>query len=85
MVRKVIVLGLGAALALSSIGSAFADSANWSEDKARQIEINRCANAGLGNGGEQTSDNGCGSVASETTRRDLDPGNSRDHNHNNDR
>jgi hypothetical protein len=39
-------------LALLFSGAALADNPNWSPEKAAQVEINRCANAGLGNGKE---------------------------------
>jgi len=32
---------------------AFADSSNWSDEKRGQVLINRCANAGIGNGAEK--------------------------------
>lgn len=86
--RRIVAITLGT-LALAGTaftGTALADSDNWDADKAAQIAVNRCANAGNGNGGERINRAGeCVPTAnpSEDARRDIDPGNSGDHNANN--
>ena len=45
VIAMVLTLGLVSAPAL-------ADSANWSDEKLLQVERNRCANAGMGDGTE---------------------------------
>ncbi|MBL6429177.1 MAG: hypothetical protein HOY44_16755 [Maritimibacter sp.] len=55
-----------------------ADSANWSEEKAAQVDQNRNTNSGNGNGGERQRNNGSwtSTTNGETGGRDNDPGNS---------
>ncbi len=62
-------------MSVSAPSAINADNPNWSEAKKHQIEINREANAGKGNGGEFR-----GRKTPSESGRDLDPGNSGDHN-----
>jgi hypothetical protein len=51
-----------------------------------QIDVNRCGNAGTGNGGEVFTPSGCSQGRESGEARghgELDPGNSREHNANN--
>ena len=83
--KTLIATGLSA-LALSLSVGTMADpgkgkSEAWDADKADQIAINRCANAGKGNGGERIRRNGTcqknrGGTKAEDRRWDIDPGNS---------
>ncbi|MEV8466679.1 hypothetical protein AB0T83_07810 [Fluviibacterium sp. DFM31] len=70
-----ILLAMGLVMGVSAPAAIYADSANWSEAKKHQIEINREANAGKGNGGEFG-----GEKTPSESGKDLDPGNSGDHN-----
>ena len=47
-------------------GTAWADNPNWSAEKQAQMLINRCANAGKGNGAEDVIGNRCGNHKSES-------------------
>jgi len=82
--KALIGAGLTAALLTISVGT-LADNENWDAEKARQIAINRCADAGKGNGAERLRRGECVNVEArgEDWRRDIDPGNSGDHNANN--
>lgn len=81
-------------LILAMMGLTFGVSANetngppgQSAEHRAKVETNRCANAGNGNGSEETTLQGsCGSfpLNEEDSNRDLDPGNSGAHNANND-
>lgn len=44
----------------ASTGAALADNPNWSAEKQYEILVNRCANAGKGNGAEDVFRNKCG-------------------------
>jgi len=81
-------LAASAVLAVGfSVPTVSADSANWSPEKAAQIAINRCANAGLGNKKERIENGECltGLLAGGRPNPenpdgqrfpDIDPGNS---------
>jgi hypothetical protein len=86
---KKLVVAMLALVALSTRGAAAsADSANWTPEQQLQIAINRCANAGRGNGAEAVREP-LRSIqrvpAGENTKRDYDPGSSYLHNANNGR
>lgn len=81
-----VTLGVLALTGTAFTGTALADSDNWDAEKAAQIAVNRCANAGNGNGAERVArDGSCqtSDVRPEDARGDQDPGNSGDHNANN--
>lgn len=70
-----------AAIIAAGTTPVLADSANWSMQKQIQISINRCSNAGQGNGGETFDDDACmkRQAAGEQSIDmfvDFDPGNS---------
>lgn len=70
-----------ALLAATLVAPALADSANWDADKAKQISENRTSNAGIGNGGEaKIKGHWYDPKGGEDAARDIDPGNSGDHN-----
>lgn len=65
----------------ASAGTVMADNANWSTDKADQVEANRNSDAGIGNGGERNFRGTWGpTIQGEDGRLDVDPGNSSNHN-----
>jgi hypothetical protein len=86
-VKKLVVALAGTACTLGLLaGPAFADGANWDGAKRSQIAVNRCGNAGIGNGGETFTDAGCTKRREAGENRghgEIDPGNSGDHNANN--
>jgi hypothetical protein len=62
---------------MASSGAAFADNANWTDEKAAQVDTNRNTDSGLGNGGEKQKNNGnWKDIGKETNKNDVDPGNS---------
>lgn len=66
------ILGAAGILGAVLAAPALADSDNWSPSKQTEVDVNRNANSGLGNGGERR----VGSIRTELADRDLDPGNS---------
>ena len=50
--RRVIILSVVVLLLGAMAVPALADSDNWDHEKQAQVLVNRCANAGAGNGGE---------------------------------
>ena len=77
IMKYFISTALAATLAVASASVALADNPNWSEEKAAQVEQNRFANSGIGNGGEGAGDfEKPNEVGSNGNNPDLDPGNS---------
>ena len=87
MKRLVVAIAAGACTLGVLAAPAVGDSKNWTPEKSEQILINRCANAGTGNGGEILGGQhfGCRDRedGGEIGFREVDPGNSGDHNANN--
>jgi len=80
MKKTIVVAASAAVLALGLFGStALADNPNWSSEKAYQIQVNRCADAGVPNGGEDLGTGVCRHTPGGEPK-DLDPGNSMGHN-----
>lgn len=77
--KYIMSTALAAALLTGSANVALADNPNWSAEKAAQVELNRNANSGLGNGGEGGGDGSFdkpNEVGSNAANPDVDPGNS---------
>jgi len=55
-----------ATLASTAAFPAIADSANWSSDKQFQMLVNRCSNAGKGNGSEDVIRGQCGNFKNDS-------------------
>ena len=53
-------------LAATAALPAFADSTNWSSDKQFQMLVNRCSNAGKGNGAEDVIMDRCGNFKNDS-------------------
>lgn len=80
---KFLKIAMTAALVVSFAAPSFADNANWSASKAKQIDANRNSDAGIGNGGERRRPrNGqwLPTRYGEDGGLDVDPGNSGDNN-----
>lgn len=61
--KKVIMM---ACIAAASAGAAFADNPNWSAEKKYQILVNRCSDAGKGNGAEDVINDRCGNFRNDS-------------------
>jgi hypothetical protein len=77
IMKYFISTALAVTLVVASASVTLADNPNWTVEKAAQVEQNRFANSGIGNGGEGAGDfEKPAEVGSNSNNPDLDPGNS---------
>lgn len=79
--KKILLASTCVTLALMAPAISMADSANWTAEKAAQVDANRNSDAGIGNGGERkVRGKWRATLWGEDGPMDVDPGNSGDHN-----